>query len=79
MCGSIVEGILLCSVLFMQWFSHYGPDYTLHFPPGNKQDMNKTKHLTELVDTISGSYNQVLCTLTMITVFVYHMCMRVHR
>ena len=38
----------------MQWFSQYGPDYTLHSPPGNRQDKNTAKYLTELVDTISG-------------------------
>ena len=50
-------------MLFMQWFSQYGPDYTLHSPPGNKQDKNTAKYLTELVDTISGNNYGVMCAV----------------
>ncbi|XP_065907648.1 histone deacetylase 8-like [Dysidea avara] len=42
-----------------QWFSQYGPDYTLHCPPGNKPDKNNVKYMAELVNTISGNLSHL--------------------
>ena len=35
-------------------FENYGPDYSLHVTPGNRQDENNEKSIKELLQTISG-------------------------
>ena len=43
-------------------FEKYGPDYSLHVSPGNRQDENTEKSVSELIQTLSGLLSNVATT-----------------
>ena len=40
-------------------FENYGPDFTLHVSPGNRQDENSDKSVKELIETMAGYLSNV--------------------
>lgn len=43
-------------------FENYGPDYSVHVSPGNRQDENAEKSVEELMQTISGYLSNMTST-----------------
>ena len=45
-------------------FDNYGPDYSLHVMPGNRQDENTEKSVEELLQTVSGYLSNTIAIST---------------
>lgn len=52
------EMLMYVFILF-QYFSYYGPDFTLNIDSGNRKDYNTSESLNNIINVIAS--NTILC------------------